>query len=119
MTKRSIKDVNPQPEQLKVGDHVIVMRAPDLNALAEMEEYFGVSFSEIENLLTPRSPRFFQNIREVVLALVHMDYPEATAEEVGRAITTDNLPAVAEVLSNVFGKALPLGEANPGEKMET
>jgi hypothetical protein len=119
MAKRSIKDVNPQPERLEVSGRVITIRPPDLNALAEMEEFFGVSFSEIEGLLNPHAPSFFKNIRAVVLALVHIDYPEATEHEVGKAITAENLEVVAEMLSRVFNKGLPLGEATAGEKKET
>ena len=117
--KQQLKDANPPPSRIKVGDEEIILRAPDLNALAELEEYFGVSFTEIERILKTDSPKFFRDIRQVILALVHMDHPKITAEEVGRAITMDNLKECADSLALVFSRANPLGEENPGETEET
>jgi trehalose-6-phosphatase len=119
MPEQQLKDINPQPESIVVGDKVIVLRPPDLNALAEIEEYFGISFSEIESRLSTTDPKFFRNVRAITTILIHMDYPEVTEREVGKSITMDNLEILAEALSSVFGKALPLGEANIGESKET
>lgn len=108
--RKGLAEANPQPNHIKLGGRTIPLVPPNLNVLADLEEHFDTSFTEIMSVLEPSNKQFIRNLRYVLTAMLRAEDSEITEDWVGRNIDVTNLQEIGEKVMGAFMKSMPVPE---------
>lgn len=89
----------PEKQAIKLGEKEYHLAAFDLNVMADIEEAFDCSMTELGEQFDKRQA---VTLRKILFILLKEEYPDITEIEIGKSITASNMKAVNQVIANVI-----------------